>query len=325
MTEKSTPQKSSRSADWFVQGVLTKIGDTFDRLTGRGWKPSSSLATSELAERLKALLDAQVRIESDGRKFVPHNIRLRMQWDKFSDDKTDPMKKLEAQLLTAAVDHINDKHYYTYAPLDLQAKADYFTEGVRLNVSFDLASDEDVGELAVALPGTEAEAKESQEKDSIEVHTTAAFTLDGEPVVKNLHFISGRRISIGRTKENDLAIGEASISKYHASIVLEAGPRYFIADTGSTNGTFINGERMSYGRSVRLRSSDVVRFGNVEVNFDLKAAPVVNRPEPNTEILPEMPNVTTIGDMQFSTRETLDDRFAESVPAEPPENSETTQ
>src|SRR5690606_26069578 len=108
MTEKTTPQKRPRSADWFVQGVLTKIGDTFDRLTGRGWKPSSSLATSELAERLKSLLDAQVRIDADGRKFVPHNIRLRMQWDKFSDDKTDSLKKLEAQLLTAAVDHIND-------------------------------------------------------------------------------------------------------------------------------------------------------------------------------------------------------------------------
>jgi pSer/pThr/pTyr-binding forkhead associated (FHA) protein len=303
--------------------VLTKIGDTFDRLTGRGWKPSSSLATSELAEQLKSLLDAQVRIEADGRKFVPHFIRLRMQWDKFSDDRSDSLKKLETQLLTAAVDHINDRHYYTYAPLDLQAMPDYFTEGVRLNVSFDLASDENVGEHAVALPGTESAANEPKE-DSIEVHTTAAFTLNGEQVVKNLHFINGKRIRIGRTKENDLAIDETSISKYHASIVLEAGPRYFIADTGSTNGTFINGERMSYGRSVRLRPSDVVRFGNVEVNFDLKAAPVVNRPEPNTEILTDVPNVTTIGDMQFSTRENLGDTFAENVPAEQPENSETT-
>lgn len=323
MTEKTTPQKNSRSADWFVQGVLTKIGDTFDRLTGRGWKPSSSLATSELAERLKSLLDAQVRVEADGRKFVPHHVRLRMQWDKFSDDKTDSLKKLEAQLLTAAVDHINDRHYYTYAPLDLQAKADYFTEGVRLNVSFDLTSDDDIGELAVAVPGAESETKAPKE-DSIEVHTTAAFTLDGEQIVKNLHFVNGRRISIGRTKENDLAIDEASISKFHASMVLEAGPRYFIADTGSTNGTFINGERMSYGRSVRLRSSDVVRFGNVEVNFDLKAAPVVNRPEPQTEILSELPNVTTIGDMQFGTRENFNETFAESVPAEQPENTETT-
>jgi hypothetical protein len=67
-----------------------------------------------------------------------------------------------------------------------------------------------------------------------------------------------------------------------------------------------------------------VRFGNVEVNFDLKAAPVVNRPEPNTEILTDVPNVTTIGDMQFSTRENLGDTFAENVPAEQPENSETT-
>lgn len=323
MTEKTPPQKSSRSADWFVQGVLTKIGDTFDRLTGRGWKPSSSLATSELSEQLKALLDAHIKVETDGRKFVPHTIRLRMQWDKFSDDRSDSLKKLEAQLLTAAIDHINDRHYYTYAPLDLQVLADYFTDGVRLKVSFDLVSDENAGELAVPLPGSET-GSDSPKDDSIEVRTTAAFTLNGEQVVKDLHFVSGKRVSIGRTKENDLAIDETSISKYHASMILEAGPRYFIADTGSTNGTFINGERISYGKSVRVRSSDVVRFGNVEVNFDLKAAPIVNRPEPNTEILHDAPNVTTIGDMQFSTRENLADTFAENTPAEQPENSETS-
>ncbi|HLM59395.1 MAG TPA: hypothetical protein VK308_01200, partial [Pyrinomonadaceae bacterium] len=56
----SPPQKSF-SLDWLVRGVLTKIGDTFDRLTGRNWKPSSSLATSELIDRLKKLLDAEVK------------------------------------------------------------------------------------------------------------------------------------------------------------------------------------------------------------------------------------------------------------------------
>ena len=49
------------SPDWFVRGVLTKLGETFDQFTGRNWKPSSSLATSELTERLKILLDAEAK------------------------------------------------------------------------------------------------------------------------------------------------------------------------------------------------------------------------------------------------------------------------
>src|SRR4028119_1765285 len=103
-----TPTKKSFSPDWLVRGVLSKLGETFDRLTGRNWKPSSSLATSELIERLKKLLDSEVK-DTDGKgRFVPHNIKLKMQWDKFSTDAEDALKKLQNELLTAAIDHIND-------------------------------------------------------------------------------------------------------------------------------------------------------------------------------------------------------------------------
>jgi hypothetical protein len=143
MPDTSTSKKSL-SADWLVSGILTKLGDLLDRFTGRSWKPSSSLATSELIERLKKLLDAEAEMGEDGRgPFVPHNIKLKMQWDKFSADSEDGLRKLENELLTAAVDHINDRRYYTHKPLSVEAKADYFTSGVRLLVSFDRFEDED--------------------------------------------------------------------------------------------------------------------------------------------------------------------------------------
>ncbi len=300
MTEKPSPPRPSRSADWFVQGILTKIGDTFDRLTGRGWKPSSTLATSELAVRLKTLLDDQIKIDDEGRKFVPHNITLRMQWDKFSDDAEASLAKLENQLLTSAVDHINDCHYYTYAPLALKVKPDYFTDGVKLNVNFDTFFETGTeGELDVIVPTNDAEIVAEPEIETIEIDTTAKYTLNGKVLIRRLRFVSGKRISIGRTKENELAIDDPSISKFHASMVLGTDRRYVLADTGSTNGTFVNGERISYGKSVRLRSSDVIRFGNVEVAVDLKAEPIVHElPEPvegddNNE-------VTVVGDFQFS-------------------------
>ena len=115
---KPPPAKKSISADWFLRGVLAKVGETFDRLTGRNWKPSSSLATSELTEKLKLLLDAEAKDVGGGggRKFVPHNVKLKMQWDKFSTDSEIALGKLENELLIAVIDHINDKRYYTYAP-----------------------------------------------------------------------------------------------------------------------------------------------------------------------------------------------------------------
>jgi hypothetical protein len=106
MSEENNSSKKKTSLDWLMRGVLTKIGDTFDRLTGRRWTPSSSLATSELIEKLKKLLDLEAKDFGAKGKFVPHNIKLKMQWDKFSTDSESALQKLEYELKIAAIDHI---------------------------------------------------------------------------------------------------------------------------------------------------------------------------------------------------------------------------
>jgi pSer/pThr/pTyr-binding forkhead associated (FHA) protein len=40
-----------------------------------------------------------------------------------------------------------------------------------------------------------------------------------------------------------------------------------VADTGSTNGTYINGRRLAYGEARQIAEGDVVGFGDVEVRF----------------------------------------------------------
>jgi pSer/pThr/pTyr-binding forkhead associated (FHA) protein len=40
-----------------------------------------------------------------------------------------------------------------------------------------------------------------------------------------------------------------------------------VADTGSTNGTHINGVRIPYGEARPIAAGDVVAFGEVEVRF----------------------------------------------------------
>ena len=73
-----------------------------------------------------------------------------------------------------------------------------------------------------------------------------------------------QRRSVGRTKENDLAIDDASVSKIHASLVLSAENQLMVADTGSTNGTFVNGQRIAYGKAFMINDGDRVKFGTVE-------------------------------------------------------------
>lgn len=278
----SAPTKKTISPDWLVRGVLTKLGDTFDRLTGRGWKPSSSLATSELIEKLKALLDAEARDFGKGGVFVPNNISLKMQWDKFSTDSEEALRTLENELLTAAVDHLNDKRYYTKTSLSLEVKPDYFTQGVKLYVSFDRLSDnEREASIDVSVPGRrtsqsiEEISPAAEPRDNVRVR----FSENGKPGEVLLSFDEKRRNSIGRTKGNDLAIDDASVSKSHASLAMNSKGQLIVADTGSTNGTFINGARIPYGKALPISNGDRVKFGSVEAVFERVARPITEIPD----------------------------------------------
>lgn len=295
--------------DWFVQGILSKIGDTFDRLTGRGWKPSSNLATSELIERLKLFLDQEAVEEEGQRLFVPHNIKLKMQWDKFSTDSLEAIKKLEHEMLTAAVDHINDKRYYTYAPLKIEAKADYFVSGIKLLVSFD-SFKEDNQEAEINVPTGQTIPDNltgiEPENESNLIFVVFNFDLNGKAISKKIELKSNSRISVGRTKENDLPLDDVSVSKFHASITLNSDSKLVLADTGSTNGTYINGVRIAYGKAIDISSSDTLRFGDVEVKVQQNIANAVNKKLKPTEKV----NGYQIGEFEFKSVKTTPERIS---------------
>lgn len=302
MAENSTPIKKNLSLDWFMRGALAKIGEIFDRFTGRNWKPSSSLATSELIERLKILLDSKIRDSGARGKFVPHKLTLKMQWNKFSPDSDDSgtaLKKLENELLTAAIDHINDRRYHTFAPIELEIKQDYFTEGVKLSASFADINQDD-SEINVTVPdikvGDFAVPAESN-KAGTEIFV-AAFVLNGSAKQTKLIFESNRRLSVGRTAGNDLAIDDASVSKIHASLLLNAENQLMIADTGSTNGTFIGEQRISYGKAQIVGAGEKVRFGSIEISFEHQPKP----PETSGFIQAVSQDSVKIGDFEFKSR-----------------------
>ncbi len=311
MAENAQAKSNGFSVDWLVKGTLTKVGDIFDRFTGRGWKPSSSLATSELIERMKSLMNAEVREDEHGRRYVPHNIQLKMQWDKFSTDSEGTLRKLENEFLVAAVDHINDRHYYTYSPLSIAIKPDYFTSGVVLLVSFDkFDSEENERAINVTVDGLK---KEEIAPEVEPERKTAAlrirFQAGGKQIDKSFNLVEGRRLSVGRTKENDLQIDDQSISKVHASLMLTKESKLIVADTGSTNGTFIDGQRIAYGKAVEVKAGVELMFGlvNVAVQF----APTVVAAK--TEVLSARTESYKVGDLEFSTRAASD----ELAPTEP--------
>jgi pSer/pThr/pTyr-binding forkhead associated (FHA) protein len=90
--------------------------------------------------------------------------------------------------------------------------------------------------------------------------------LDGKTAVWH---VLGQRTTIGRTAENDVRIDAEFISRHHA-VALRDGADTVIEDLKSTNGTYVNGERISRRR---LKGGDVVALGTMEFHFSVNKPP----------------------------------------------------
>jgi predicted component of type VI protein secretion system len=76
--------------------------------------------------------------------------------------------------------------------------------------------------------------------------------------------VNVERTTVGRLEDNTFQIADPSVSSHHAEIVLK-GSDLLIRDIGSTNGTFINGEKIT---EAVLQPGQTLRFGQVELKID---------------------------------------------------------
>ncbi|HEX4349182.1 MAG TPA: FHA domain-containing protein [Verrucomicrobiae bacterium] len=72
------------------------------------------------------------------------------------------------------------------------------------------------------------------------------------------------RTTVGRVEDNTLQIADGSVSSHHAEILLR-GTDIVVRDLGSTNGTFINNEKIT---ETVLKPGQTLRFGQVELKID---------------------------------------------------------
>jgi hypothetical protein len=70
--------------------------------------------------------------------------------------------------------------------------------------------------------------------------------------------LEGDQLTIGRDASNGVAINDSEVSRKHSRLSFQGG-KYVVEDLGSTNGTFVNGQRLS--GPVVLKPGDVVSLG----------------------------------------------------------------
>lgn len=109
------------------------------------------------------------------------------------------------------------------------------------------------------------------------------------PAPGKVYSLEKSEMSIGREAGSDVFINEVEVSRHHARLKLQGG-NYILEDLGSTNGTFVNGQRLTKPRP--LQPNDTVILGE-KVSLAFEAVPFdpnatqVSSPdiEPTTEEL----------------------------------------
>lgn len=84
-------------------------------------------------------------------------------------------------------------------------------------------------------------------------------------------------VSIGRVKGNDIVLPKGNVSKRHSRIVVKDG-KFIIVDLKSTNGTFVNGRKISSPHVVK--GDDKVYIGDFVLGIDTSVALAPPAPAP---------------------------------------------
>jgi hypothetical protein len=143
-------------------------------------------------------------------------------------------QELKSELLEVAREHAKEEGYSFLGPLSIAMGTDASLRPGTLLVA---------GEMA---PG----------------HGTATLTLpDGRRVV-----LDHDKVTLGRLPECELAIADSGVSRRHAEVRRGPDGSWVVADLGSTNGTKVNGSRISGPRE--LKDGDEVTVGSTSIVFN---------------------------------------------------------
>ena len=117
------------------------------------------------------------------------------------------------------------------------------------------------------------------------------------------------RLTIGRRSGHDVALtSDQKVSRTHAVLECVGGDWTLVDDGISSNGSFVNGERVTGRR--RLADGDILRLGETTITF---VDPAPER-SPTTRVVEELPTLTDLNSTQLAVLRALCRPFAGGGP-----------
>jgi Protein of unknown function (DUF3662)/FHA domain len=251
-----------------LRAIEQKIEALFEGIFGRAFR--TNVQPVELARKLAKEMDDH-RTISVSRVYVPNEYSVYLS----PSDRTQ-FESYEQSLQTELEDYLAE-----------HARREQYALLSTPQVAFETDADLDVGEFGIATRMAQPEKRprrDDEPEPQLEPGATMVYKpkapepteavapaeLGMPPEVVRLTFngtsreIDQQKIVIGRSRDCDIQLADANVSRQHAELRQE-GATYWIVDLGSTNGTEVNGKRV---KRAKLRDGDRIMLGSTEITFD---------------------------------------------------------
>ena len=249
-----------------LRNIEAKIESLFEGVFGRAFR--TNVQPVELARKLVKEMEDH-RVISVSRLYVPNEYTVylspadREQFESYEES-------LIGELQEYLAENARREKYVMLSPpkvlLETDADLDVGEFGIATRmaqggrqVTPDEAPAPDVepGATMVYKPKPAETEAVSAEELGLE-REVASLTVDGKR-----HELDKRRLVIGRSRDCDIQVADANVSRRHAEVRQE-GAAYWVVDLDSTNGTEVNGRRL---KRAKLKPGDTITVGATELVF----------------------------------------------------------
>ena len=109
--------------------------------------------------------------------------------------------------------------------------------------------------------------------------------VNGETRLSKFRIAPNQQLLIGKAKTNDIVIDNSHVSGQHAQLLMDETGVLHIVDVGSTNGTYVNGQKLTVGSPFQITGQDKIvltKSQNIRLVFNPDAHVFkVKSPKPN--------------------------------------------
>jgi hypothetical protein len=253
-----------------LRAIERKIEALFEGIFGRAFR--TNVQPVELARKLAKEMDDH-RTVSVSRVYAPNEFTVylapndREQFESYEEN-------LRGELQEYLSEHARREDYALLSPPRVQMETDADLDMGEFGIATRMvqpdrrrAADEPPGDLEAGATmvyraktpvPTQAASLEELEVE----RELVTLTFDG-----TRHEVKQRRVVIGRSRDCDIQLSDANVSRRHAELRQE-GASYWIVDLGSTNGIEVNGKRV---KRAKLSDGDTITLGSTDVRFGVEA------------------------------------------------------